>query len=191
MTTMQNDRRKYFRYTENLMMSYSLQGDDSQSKEEIQALNLIEDFSHMSQQLKSALGRIPGRAMEIANCLKILDTKINLLAQSVLYQKNSAVLSQHRINLSAGGLSFSSEEPIPIDSILTIQLILPPELDSLNLRARVVNCHKQKEDKQEIYCVSVTFIEVSDMVQDIIVRHIMRCQAEELRIKKEYSTTTT
>jgi len=185
-----NERREYYRFDETLMMSYSIIAatDDNQNNKEQfankQAKVLINEFSSMTQQIKVSLGRLNNRSPEITSCFKILDAKINLLAQTVLYQDKENSLKRHQANISAGGISFAVEKNIPVDTQLLLQLVLPPELNVLHVKARVVTCNENKSDDLP-YIVSTQFIETNDITEDIIVRHIMHRQSDQLRAKKE------
>ncbi len=187
---METERREYFRFNESLMMSYQLEDAETSATDQV-ALDLIDEFSQMTQQLKTSIARMPGRSVELANSLKLLDAKINLLAQTLLYKDEDNNLTRHQINISAGGLSFGVREEIAVGTIIKLQLVLPPELNTLQVRAKVVNCKKNEDKNSEYpYCLSVKFIDTSDLVQDTIVRHIMRCQADQLRSKNENLSST-
>lgn len=182
---MSEERRKYFRFNETIMMTYSLTNKDDAIPENQLAIDLIDEFSSMSQQLKLSVARMTQRSAELGNCMGILDSKINLLAQTVLYKDRANTFSRYKANISAGGISFQVSETIPIDSILNLQMVLSPELNTLNVKAKVVNCQKDSSiETPQNYIVSTNFVETSDITEDIIVRHIMRCQADELRAKK-------
>jgi len=183
----ENERREYYRFDETLMMNYSIIADSKDNSEESankQAMTLINEFSSMTQQIKLSLGRMNTRSPEITSCFKILDAKINLLAQTVLYQDNSNSLTRNKANISAGGMSFPVKENIPADTDLMLQLVLPPELNILNVRAKVITCNKNQNENLP-YSVSTKFIETNDVTEDIIVRHIMHRQSDQLRAKKE------
>jgi len=183
-----NERREYYRLDETLMMNYSIIATGTQDNDEElanqQAMTLIHEFSTMTQQIKMSLGRMNNRSPEITSCFKILDAKINLLAQTVLYQDKSNSLIRNKANISAGGMSFSVNKDIPANTELMLQLVLPPELNIINVRAKVITCNK-KESENLPYIVSTKFIETNDVTEDIIVRHIMHRQSDQLRAKKE------
>jgi PilZ domain len=183
----QAERREYYRFEESLMMSYVIQSDQQNSEAQAanqQAMDLLDEFSLMTQQIKTSLSRVSNRSPEITSCFKILDSKINLLAQTFLNQDKKNSLTQHKANISAGGISFDADEEISVDSILILELVLPPELHVLKIKAKVINCSENKTDKQA-YLISSKFVETNDVTQDIIVRHIMRCQSDQLRAGNE------
>ncbi|MFK5892393.1 MAG: PilZ domain-containing protein [Pseudomonadota bacterium] len=183
----QTERREYYRFEESLMMSYLVEADQQNSEELIAnqyAMNLLDEFSSMSQQIKTSLSRVNNRSPEITSCFKILDSKINLLAQALLYKDKENSLIQHKANISAGGISFGVEKKIPVDKILVLELVLPPELNVLKIKAKVIKCSENTTEKHP-YLVSTQFIETNDVTQDIIVRHIMRCQSDQLRTTKK------
>jgi hypothetical protein len=184
-----NERREYYRFDETLIMNYSIITADNKlgNKEQFanqQAKALINEFSSMTQQIKMSLSRMNNRSPELSSCFKILDTKINLLAQTILYQDKENSLMHHKANISAGGISFAVEQNIPANTELMLQLVLPPELNILNVKAKVIKCNVNKND-DFAYRLSTQFIETNDITEDIIVRHIMHRQSDQLRAKKE------
>ena len=149
-----------------------------------QAMELLDQLSSMTGQLKMSLSRIQARSPELSNCFKILDTKINLLAQTVIYQNQENDLKLRKVNISAGGISFCVDEKITVDTILVVQMVLPPELNVLNLKAKVIKC-EESSDNAFPYYISTKFHNINDVTEDIIVRHIMHGQSDQLRAKKE------
>ncbi|MFK5985859.1 MAG: PilZ domain-containing protein [Pseudomonadota bacterium] len=186
----QDDRREYYRFKESLMMSYVIA---QHSEEDIQqeqtdnqyAMNLLAEFSSMSQHIKLSLGRM-SRSPEASNCFKILDAKINLLAQTVLYQDKNNDLKRYHADISAGGISFTVDKEVVADTILKLQLVLAPELQVLNIQAKVIACKKNIE-KESSYTISTQFLHNNEFTEDLIVRHIMHCQSDQLRSKRDNS----
>jgi len=187
MAPSQPDRREYYRIEESILMTYSIITSDedlSSSDSTNSTLEIINEFSNVSAQMKASLGRISERSADIASCLKSLDTKINLLAQVLLVNGENQALKRHNINISAGGLAFANQEAINDNAYLQLKLILPPDLSMLVIKGRVVSC-KRQDDFDFPYQISVEFINLNDSEQDSIARHIMRLQAQQLRQRKE------
>ncbi len=186
---MQTDRRQYYRFDESLMMSYKIitpLSDQQNNKEQIinqQTKYLLNEFSSMTQQIKISLTRVRNPSPEISNCLKILDSKINLLSQIMLFKDKENTLKQRKVNISAGGIYFVVDEMISVGTLLALELILSPELNILKIKAKVVMC-SESEDHIHSYLLSAKFIETSDVTRDIIVRHIMYGQSIQLRAEK-------
>ncbi len=182
----QSDRREYYRLKESLIMSYVIVGKDdalhSDSANQY-AMDLLAEFSSMSQQIKQSVTRM-NRSPDLSNCFKILDAKINLLAQTVLYQDKDNDLKRYTADISAGGMSFLVPEKVEEGSELQLQLVLPPELYVLNIMAKVISC-KQSDSNDGSYMLSTQFLDTRDTTQDLIVRHIMHSQSDQLRAKKE------
>jgi hypothetical protein len=182
----EHERREYYRFDESLMISYSIVGKQTSSVDlaQFQAMELLNTFSSMTGQLKMSLSRMQNRSPESSNCFKILDAKINLLAQTVLYQNSDNNLKARKVTISAGGISFGVDEAIEAGTQLSLQLVLPPELNVLSISANVLKCHKSTDNNFPYY-ISTKFYETNDVTEDTIVRHIMRVQSDQLRAKKE------
>ena len=181
----QPDRREYYRIEESILMAYSVEEDEAQQASASDStFEIINEFSNVSAQMKTTLGRIAERSPDTASCIRSLDTKINLLAQIMLIKDDEQMLSRHDINISAGGLAFSCQQDFPDNTCLKLKLVLPPDLSLLVLKGKVVSSVKQ-DNIHYPYQVSLEFMALSDMDQDTISRHIMRLQATQLRQRKE------
>lgn len=183
----QPDRREYYRIEESVLMSYSIVTTEDEAKNTQPAdpsLDIINEFANVSAQMKTALGRIAERSPDVASCLKNLDTKINLLSQVMLMNNEEQTLTRHNINISAGGLAFSSQKDINEGTLLRLKLLLPPDLSLMMQKGKVVSCIRQ-DNLEHPFQISVEFMDLSDSNQDAIARHIMRLQAQQLRQRKE------
>jgi len=184
-------RREFYRIDEKLLLSYKrLIADEEVEKEsDIESMALFDEFSTMSQQIKLSLSRMHYQSPEVSTCFKIMDAKINLLAQSIFFKENKNVdMMRRKVSISGGGISFEASEMIEDGGLLEIEIILPPEVKSLKLKATVV---KSFELKHGIFThvVATKFEGVNKLTQDAIVRHIMQAQSHLLRLEKEAKTT--
>lgn len=176
------DRRSYFRLTEKLLMSYQRLdfNDNSTSQTDSDDLSMIKEFSTMTQQFKVSLSRINQRLPEVSSCFKLLDSKLNLMAESLYSQQDHAQLKRQYVNISAGGMSFVANEKLSIGERLEIKMVLSTDLINLNVMASVVDSLSKNDNFQ----VSVKFIDMSDPTQDLIVKHLMQSQSSLLRKDK-------
>jgi len=179
------DRRDYFRLNENLLMNYRRLDKDSSDDfhQSIDDLSMLKEFSSMTQQFRVSLSRINQRLPEVTSCFKLLDAKLNLMAEKLYSQQENAELSRQSANISAGGMSFFAHEKLEIDEKIEIKMILSTDLMSLEVLAKVVDC-VQIENQQSNFQVSVKFIDMSEPTQDLIVKHIMQAQSFLLRKDK-------
>ena len=182
-TSENTERREYFRLSETILMGYTRHEQRLNSSEEIgdsSGLEIIEEFASMTRQFKVSLARINQRLPEVTACFKLLDAKLNLLAENVYNQQDKTPLKRQKANLSGSGISFSIDEEIPMGEMIELTLVLPPELHILTIKAQVVKCIANNSD----YILSVKFEDLNEQTQDMIVRHVMQSQSNLLRKDK-------
>ncbi len=75
-------------------------------------------------------------------------------------------------DLSAGGLAFISYRPVPANTILDLKIELLDGLDPIACAANVLRTIKIKEDGEEIYNVSVLFLDLSSADQARLTRYV-------------------
>ncbi|MCU7795702.1 MAG: PilZ domain-containing protein [Candidatus Thiodiazotropha sp. (ex Semelilucina semeliformis)] len=194
---MTDERREFFRIDDAIQVSYSV----------IQAADLpasIDDrlqddrFSVMtrmqaiSQHLSAPLHRIEQRDPDVADYLKALDEKINLLGQSFLAEENELLGQPSRsVNLSAGGLAMDIVEPLAMGDMVEIKLLLLPSYTGVLAYGEVVGVDTSPEgDPSYPHHVRINFTLIRNSDQDALIRHIMRRQGEMLRQRREQQELT-
>lgn len=182
----QQDRREFFRIEERLMLSYRRLASDQEQSNESTSL-LLQEFDELSQQIKHSLSRLHYQAPEVSSCIKILDSKINLLAQSLLMKKSpTKALLRRKVNISGGGISFELADKLEEQDLIEIEIILPPEAKPLKVRAKVISTYQNPyKNSGYSFVVSARFHDLNDQIQDAIIRHITQAQTYLLRMKKQ------
>ena len=184
-----DERRQYYRIDDSAIFTYRVidkEEDILQTDQKVSAaFEMIELFGQMNQQMRGTLGRITEHSADIASYLKSLDSKIELLAQMSLFKDNQSGLEPRRqINLGAGGLAFGSDEKLKQGTLIAMDMILSTDLLCLHLSGGVIQVSEQK-DGDYPYRVSVGFTDITESEVDLIIKHIMRIQSEQLRAKRE------
>ncbi|MBF0263967.1 MAG: PilZ domain-containing protein [Gammaproteobacteria bacterium] len=176
------ERRDYFRLNENMLMNYrrveKVTDPNSSSSDD---LSMIKEFSSMTQQFKAALSRINQRLPEVTSCFKLLDSKLNLMAESLYSHQEHAELKRQHVNISGSGMSFMTHEKLDSDEKIEIKMVLSTDLISLSIMAKVVECNAAETNIDDNYQISVKFVEMSEPTQDLIVKHLMQSQSSLLR----------
>lgn len=192
------ERRQYYRIDDSAIFSYRLikegekadnqKGFTESDSQVSNAFEVLELFGQMNQQMSATLGRISENSSDVASYLKSLDNKIELLAQMLIFKKNqSGIEPRRQINLGAGGLAFGSDEKLKQGNLIAMDIILSTDLLCLHLTGRVIQVSSQTGGDYP-YRVSVGFTNISDAEEDLIIKHIMRLQSEQLRARREDDT---
>jgi hypothetical protein len=181
-----DERRQYYRIDDSAIFSYRKLDDGilENHKQSSNTFEIVEIFSQINRQMSTSLGRICEHSADVASYLKGMDKKIELLVQMYLFNDDPLNNSSHRqLNIGAGGLAFGTDEKLEQDTLIAMDLILSTDLLCLHLTGNVI--HISDNDSRDFaYRASVSFTNISDIEADQIMKHIMRIQAERLRLEK-------
>ncbi len=78
-----------------------------------------------------------------------------------------------KVNISAGGLSFMSPEPIATESILELRVILLPSNIGIYSHAKVISCDEDSLEGAIRYKIAVEFVRIDEEFRDQITRHVL------------------
>lgn len=192
-TAHQDERREFFRIDDTIRVSYRKLDDKALAKhiETLEQGNggsftLMTRLQGISQHLSASLHRIEHRNPDVANYLKGLDEKINLLGQSLLAQE-SDLLDQpsEAVNLSAGGIALDSPEMLQVGTHLEIKLLLLPSYTGIVAFGEVVGVMSAAEGDDSSYRLRINFVHIRETDREALIRHILRRQGQMLRRQRE------
>jgi hypothetical protein len=137
------------------------------------------------QEARMLAPRLERRDPDLFEYLKIMDTKINLIAQALTIQDSE--FSEHdkrEVTLSASGLGFANDQAIPVGSLLELRLLLTSCLAVIVAFARVVQCKSltSDSDKPE-FEVCVEYVNMKEEDRELLVKHVVKKQLQQLREK--------
>lgn len=180
-----SERRRYFRVTDLVGLRYQLLSEDQQSLA-IQAKpgSLKDLLKELDAQIMASLAIVQSSHSEVHRVLDLLNQKINLALNSEQLIENEAL--EHSglvsVNLSACGIAFSAEHSAALNQYLAIELTLYPNNIRMNLMAAVIGCDQyQEEDGKTRYLLRADFVEISDASQEVLVQHVIKRQAQQLK----------
>ena len=112
---------------------------------------------------------------DVGQYLEILNKKINLLSQLMLAQEMVAEDDQNagRIDLSQGGIAFTTNRPLDIESWIAIKLVFLPAYTSILNYAQITRSQQLGEDR---YLVGASFDHLNADEQRIIAKQIIDTQ---------------
>lgn len=148
---------------------------------------LINDLNELSRQSQAQLKGIRKSHPLIARYLSILDQKIDLLAQHVAARDDSGNgRPNHRVNLSAGGLAFYSDQQVAPESLLAISLKLFPSHREITTYGTVVYCRRESDsDPSTPYRVGVNFSFIRNMDRESLISHVLDKQFAAARAQRQ------
>jgi hypothetical protein len=190
---MNDERREYFRIDDEIALDYRLieESEAEALSERIHApfadrFTVASSFTATSRQMAQALHKVQNQSPELVRCLQAIDQKLNLLAQ--LYVSEEMHLDQQptrEVNLSAGGLAFRSQHEIATGSLLEMRMVLFPSLVGILNLSRVIHCEPIDDGNVEFpWQVAVTFEQLRESDRELLVRHVMAKQTQQLRAER-------
>ncbi len=189
-----DERRDFFRIDDSLRISYQVI-----PKKDLpgyiehwpngaeKPFTAMSSLSSISQQVSGYLRRIEAKEPDVANYLKALDTKINVLGQAMLAQASGhSNQSVQAVNLSGSGLSFECDEVLIPGDTLELKLLLLPTFTGLLVLGEVVCCDDLDHAESSFeYKVHVKFSHIQEQDRNTLVQHIVQRQSQSLKDRRE------
>lgn len=185
-----SERRRYFRIKDEILLFYKqldsddIPADGSFKEKTVDSFSLTAALSHLSEDTRVQLKLLDKNYPDVAGYLKILDRKINMIAQAVLLNDSTMEgQSSREVDLSASGLAFASEKAIKPESVLELKMILPPSLMVIITYGKVVHCryNAESENEQFPYSIGVDFLSLDENDRELLIRHIVKRQMVQLK----------
>lgn len=184
------ERRRFFRIEDRLALRYRLLDDDELASALARLesgypdkLSLASGFAATSAQMRHTLDRFRRDMPDVASYLEALNEKLDLLVQ-LLATTDDDVGSQptQEVSLSASGISFTADEPLPAHSNIEVKMLLFPSYTCILAFGTVVHCGPAETGRPSgRYSVGVDFTNLREADRDLIVRHVTQRQSTMLR----------
>lgn len=193
MTDETEEKRRYFRVNDTINLLYKVidksQADAAShvSNDVLGNCSLASALDVLTQEARMLSPRLERRDPEMFEYLKIIDTKINLIAQALSIQSDQ--FSEHdarEVNLSATGLAFSNEKAIGVGELLELRMLLTSCMAVVVAYAKVVQCKDIAQDSPERpFAICVEYVNLKDEDQELLIKHVVKKQLQQLRDKNE------
>ncbi|MCF6781871.1 PilZ domain-containing protein [Stutzerimonas stutzeri] len=178
------DRREYYRIEDMIALEIlPLEGQGVRAGDSPSRLfDLLGELHQMDFEAQYLLRQISEQNRTLANYLKVQNRRIDLLGQALAQGLVKDIGPTREVGLSEGGLNFIHDQPLALDSIWTLKIVLMPQGLGMMLKARVVSC-VARDDGQ--FAVSTAFEALTDAQRQLLARHILQKQAMERRLARE------
>jgi len=190
--TIPEDRRRFFRIDDAVNLYYRIVDEQTvlsasnTSDDVLSSCSLVTALDVLGQESRAVMYRIEKKDSEVAEYLKLMDSKINLLAQAVLQQSND--MSESKVcntNLSASGLAIEVDSEIEKGEFIEVKLFLSSCVSVILLYGKVVYCKQNTQTVSSSYQVGVDYINLKDDDREILIKHIVKRQMQQIRENKE------
>lgn len=191
-----DERRRYFRIEDSVRLSLR-EVEEEELDQRLEKLEdrMIDSFSLMTglnsigQQVSASLRRIETKDPDIADYLKALDKKLDLICKALLAEETHMMETPARaVNLSAGGMAVYGRDAMRPGKVLEIKMLLLPSYTGILTYGTLVDCVKmegEEADPEFPYRLRIDFSFMRDTDRDALIRHVLLKQAEWLRRRRE------
>ena len=195
---MNDERRKYFRIQDSVMVTYQvIQAEAADSIQREAQLNQVRvetaqaALYGIETDLQELCTKLADANPLFSDAIQMINRKINLLerviSSEILSSSNtSAIAVAHNtksVNLSGGGLSLEAPEPIAIGATLIMDMVLLPSHEPMRIFGKVVHCD---EIDREHYELGIEFSDIRNQDRERLIRHTLQRQAEQIRVDKDH-----
>ena len=179
---MSEERRRYFRVNDEAEISYRVMEDkDIDAWQQELGTGSASELAKLETEIGVALSHLKSQMPQVGKLMELFNQKINLVTRS---QVSAMELDDDgevkRINLSACGIAFHTEEAIPADQQLLIQMKLKPSNITVTVSGQVIESIDKKDDS---HLIRVEFHELDSNNQDLLMQHMFQVQSRELQKK--------
>lgn len=188
------ERRNFFRIDDSVSMSYQQIAEQEldtrigNMEREVEGnFTVMGSIASINQNMAGILHRIEGNEPDIAEYLKAINNKIDILGRALLATANDiAEQPAQPVNLSASGMAFYTAKPIEHGVVLELRLLLMPSFTGIITFCEVVGCD-QVDDAGEgfSFFTRVNFTHMREKDRDLLIRHVIKRQSELLRRRRE------
>ena len=182
------DRRRFFRVDDSISLSYQLIDENTAAQRLKSSAYLNNEYSLaatldvLSQEAIRIMQHLEKQNSELLELYKVLDAKINAMAQAVMFiGTNVDAQNCQDVSLSAAGLAFQQSAALELGQNLAIEMYLPATLALILVYGKVVNC--QASDAGQ-YLISVEYTQIREEDQELLIKHVVRKQWQQLRESK-------
>lgn len=182
-----DERRSHYRIDDDVYLEYLVLGQDEANTAVGEFENQRETHFNPLNQLqaitirnRSLLESIRAQWPAVGQYLSSVDERIQLLAHAIAQdQVGVPIVPNESVNLSAGGLSFASEQPLEPEALLEFSIIIVPSYLHIYALGKVVYCHAQTRTANESYPyrIGVEFTHLHSADRDALIRHVQDKQA--------------
>lgn len=185
------ERRRYFRIDDEVNLYYKKVDEkiitqSSLSDNVLANCSLTAALEMISQESRLMMSRIERNTPDIADYLKLIDSKIELLSQAIMMQGTDFKEKDTRnANLSASGVAFDSEEVLQAGEFLEIKMLLVSCMAVIVTYGRVIYCkEKQLPEDRYTHVVGVDYVNMKEQDRELLIRHVVKRQMQQIRETK-------
>ena len=181
-----DERREWIRVDDHLLMEYRLTSDTADTSQsgmppitdEMIAAAVGKPTADLLARSGDTLASSPFLPwiMKVDWLMEVL-----LRGMAHIQPESVAIARLTEVNISGGGISFSSPKPFHVGDQLELKVILPP-FTPVQTVAKVIR--SSPDPHGQGFALATEFVDLSEDDQEHLIRHILHTQAERLRARR-------
>ncbi len=188
-----DDRRRFFRIDDEVNLVYR-KVDAQEATEPSHASDnilsssvLVVAMDVLNQEAQLIMRRLEKSDSDVADYLKVMDDKIELLSRSVMLQEaDFSAENTREVNISASGLAFASKEALNAGDFLEIKMLLPSSMAIVVTYGKVVyRKMSYSENSDYPYVVGLDYINMKEQDRELLIKHVVKRQMQQIRGQKQ------
>ncbi len=187
------DRRRFFRIDDEVNLNFKIVDEQTVltasevTSDILSSCSFVTGLDILDQEARIVMQLIEKSNPEIAEYLKILDTKISLVAQETMRQGHE--ISDNHIrnaNISASGVAFESTSEVKVGEFLEIKLLLTSCFAVIVIYGKVIYCNESTDkDESMPFQIGLDYINLKEHDREVLVKHVVKRQMQQIREQKE------
>ena len=181
-----DDRREWIRIDDHLLLEYRLLGESPDTPVHVHEAATHEMIAAAVGKPTAELLARSGEALANSSLVPWI-MKVDWLLEVILKTLATAhpgsvdIARVTKVNISGGGISFSSPKPFHVGDQLEVKVILPP-FTPVQTVAKVIR--SSPDPQGQGFALATEFVDLSEDDQEHLIRHILHTQAERLRARR-------
>ncbi|HEY9200971.1 MAG TPA: PilZ domain-containing protein [Gammaproteobacteria bacterium] len=185
-----DERREYFRVEDDIYLQWHKVSEDEYARAEETLKHLTDDdfslsadFATLNHKFHPILNNIKQAHPDIAHYLELLNTKLDSLGHHLLQQQE--VYDEQKlthVNISASGMMYATDEPVPVNTLLKLEYVLFPEKVGIITFGKVVNTTLLEDSK---HCIHISFEHMRTEDSELMIKHNLNTQMNMIREHKD------
>ena len=181
------ERRRFFRLDDEVVMEFrpltEAEFEQWRTQHQLQSSELVQ----LEQELGLLLHQVRASHPQLGQVLELFNRKINLLhntshlVEDVAQQASiSNTEARVRVNLSACGIAFYTDETLQAERYMLLNMQLKPSNANLSLAGDIVAVNEVNHERGR-YQVRVNFEGLKEAEQELLIQHLFQLQSRTRR----------
>lgn len=187
------DRRRFFRIDDEVNLYFKVVDEQTVlsasqvTNDVLDNCSLVTGLDVLDQEARLVMQLIEKSNPDVAEYLKIIDTKINLIAQETMRQGHEISDSNIRnANISASGVAFESITEVKEGEFLEVRLLLTSCFAVIVIYGKVIYCNKNaNNDELMPFQIGLDYINLKDHDREVLIKHVVKRQMQQIREQKQ------